>query len=197
MKKLQIGAFDQGVEGWINTDITAHLFVAKIPGLPFLMRKVGFLTEHRYQQHRAGIFARLRYLNVARKFPFADATFDCAYTSHMLEHLNPRDAEHCLREIHRVLKPGGVLRIAVPDLDQVLKRYLPEAPEAFLEELFESNQTSEKNMHHWQYNEFSLRRTLEDAGFRAVSRELFRHGHCPDLDRVECREESLFMEAVR
>jgi predicted SAM-dependent methyltransferase len=197
MKKLQIGAFDQGVEGWINTDITPHLFVAKIPALAFLMRRAGLLSEHRYQQHRLGIFARLRYLNVARRFPFDAATFDCAYTSHMLEHLNPRDADHCLCEIHRVLKPGGVLRIAVPDLDQFMKKYVREAPEAFLEKFFESNHTSAKNMHHWHYNEFSLRRSLEHAGFRAVSRESFRHGHCPDLDRIECREESLFMEAVR
>lgn len=197
MKKLQLGAFDQGLKGWVNTDITPHLLVAKIPGLAYLLRGVGLLPEHRYRQHRAGTFARLRYLNVASKFPFADGTFDCIYSSHMLEHLRPGDAKRCLSEIHRVLKPGGVLRIAVPDLDQVLKKYVPEAPEAFLEELFESNQRSAKNMHHWHYNEFSLRTSLEAAGFRNISKETFRQGRCPDLDRIECREESLFMEAVR
>ncbi len=197
MNKLQLGAFDQGLEGWVNTDITPHLFVAKIPGLAYVLRGIGLLPEHRYRQHSAGTFARLRYLNVASKFPFADGTFACVYSSHMLEHLRPGHAKRCLSEIHRVLKPGGVLRIAVPDLDQVLKKYVPEAPEAFLEELFESNQRSAKNMHHWHYNEFSLRRSLEAAGFRNISKETFRQGRCPDLDRIECREESLFMEAVR
>ena len=121
MKKLQLGAFDQGLEGWVNTDITPHLVVAKIPGLVHLLRGVRLLPEHRFRQHREGIFAKLRYLNVTRRFPFRDATFDCVYSSHMLEHLDPRDANHCLKESRRVLKQGGVLRVAVPDLDQVVR----------------------------------------------------------------------------
>jgi len=197
MEKLQLGAFDQGLEGWVNTDITPHLFIAKIPWLAFMLRGVGLLPEDRYRQHRARIFARLRYLNVARKFPFADASFDCVYSSHMLEHLHPGDANHCLSEIHRILKPGGVVRIAVPDLAQVLNKYVPEAPEVFLDELFESKQKSLKNMHHWHYNEFSLRRTLEAVGFQNIFKESFRQGRCLDLDLIEQREESLFMEAVR
>lgn len=197
MKKLQLGAFDQGLEGWVNTDITPHLVVAKIPGLVHLLRGARLLPEHRYRQHRSGTFAKLRYLNVARKFPFGDATFDCVYSSHMLEHLDPRDANHCLSESRRVLKLGGVLRIAVPDLDRVVKKYAPEEPEAFLEELFESNQKAAKNRHHWHYSEFSLRRSLEAAGFRNIFKETFHQGRCPDLERIECREESLFMEAVR
>jgi len=197
MKNLQLGAFDRGLEGWVNTDITPHLFIAKIPGLAFMLRGVGLLPGDRYQQHRAGIFARLRYLNVARKFPFADASFDYVYSSHMLEHLHPGDAKHCLAEIHRILKPGGVVRIAVPDLAEVLKKYVPEAPEVFLDELFESKQKSLKNMHHWHYNEFSLRMSLETVGFRNIFKESFRHGRCQDLDLIEHREESLFMEAVR
>ena len=197
MKKLQLGAFDQGLEGWVNTDITPHLFIAKVPGLAFMLRGVGLLPENRYQQHRAGTFARLRYLNVVRKFPFADGTFDYVYTSHMLEHLYPGDAKHCLSEIHRILKPGGVVRIAVPDLTHVVNKYLPEAPEVFLEELFQSKQRSTKDMHHWHYNEFSLRKSLEAVGFRDVFKESFRQGRCQDLEVIERREESLFMEGVR
>jgi SAM-dependent methyltransferase len=197
MKKLQLGAFDQGLDGWVNTDITPHLFIARIPGFAFVLRKAGLLSEQRYEQHRAGIFRRIRYLNVKHKFPFPDQTFDYVYSSHMLEHLHLAEAKHCLREIHRVLKPGGVVRIALPDLDRVLSRYVRDAPEAFLTEFFESNQASAKNMHHWHYNECSLRRTLEEAGFGTVFKESYLHGKCPDLDRIEVRPESLFMEAVR
>ena len=197
MKKLQIGAFDQGLEGWVNTDITPHLLVAKIPGLAYLLRGLRLIPEERYRQHRVGAFARLRYLNVVRRFPFGDATFECVYSSHMLEHLHPAAAMHCLSEIHRILKPGGIVRIVVPDLAQLITKYVPETPEAFLEALFESNQRSTKNMHHWQYNEFSMRRSLEAAGFQNVFKESFRRGRCQDLDRIESREESLFMEGVR
>lgn len=49
---------------------------------------------------------------------FADGTFMEVYASHVLEHFDYKDAlVAALREWHRVLAPGGVLRISVPDLD--------------------------------------------------------------------------------
>lgn len=56
--------------------------------------------------------------------PFPDATFDAVYHSHVLEHLDLPAAARLLRECHRVLKPGGTLRVAVPDLEQKARGYL-------------------------------------------------------------------------
>jgi len=62
--------------------------------------------------------------DVTRRFPFADSTFDAAYGSHVLEHLEPAVAEEVLRDGFRILKPGGIIRIAVPDLESIARLYL-------------------------------------------------------------------------
>lgn len=62
--------------------------------------------------------------DVTRRFPFADGTFDAVYGSHVLEHLEPAVAERVLGDCFRILKPGGILRIAVPDLESIARLYL-------------------------------------------------------------------------
>jgi predicted SAM-dependent methyltransferase len=57
-------------------------------------------------------------------FPFEDSEFDAVYHSHLLEHLPKRRAPLFLRECYRVLKPGGILRVVVPDLEQIARLYL-------------------------------------------------------------------------
>jgi SAM-dependent methyltransferase len=57
-------------------------------------------------------------------FPFAAETFDAVYGSHVLEHLEPEAGAQLLQECFRVLKPGGVVRIVVPDLETIARLYL-------------------------------------------------------------------------
>jgi len=62
--------------------------------------------------------------NLAKGIPFADSSVDVVYHSHVLEHLDRDVAVGFVREIARVLKPGGVLRVVVPDLERCCKAYL-------------------------------------------------------------------------
>lgn len=55
---------------------------------------------------------------------FADETVDLIYCSHALEYLDRSEAQRALREWHRVLKKGGVLRLAVPDFQALVDVYL-------------------------------------------------------------------------
>jgi hypothetical protein len=55
-RRLQLGAFDQATHGWVNTDITPHLFVARIPGLGWAFHRLGVIGPERYAAHRAGVF---------------------------------------------------------------------------------------------------------------------------------------------
>jgi glycosyltransferase involved in cell wall biosynthesis/SAM-dependent methyltransferase len=56
--------------------------------------------------------------------PFADDVFDVVYHSHLLEHFSLAEGERFLKECFRVLRPGGLLRLAVPDLENIAEAYL-------------------------------------------------------------------------
>jgi hypothetical protein len=62
--------------------------------------------------------------DLRKGIPYPDRTFDAVYHSHVLEHFPKQIAPVFLRECYRVLKPGGVIRVAVPDLEQIVRLYL-------------------------------------------------------------------------
>ena len=69
--------------------------------------------------------------DVNKGIPFADGSFDAVYHSHVLEHLKPDQGERLLKECFRVLAPGGVLRIVVPDLETIARLYLQKHQQAW------------------------------------------------------------------
>jgi len=62
--------------------------------------------------------------NLTLGIPFSGNYFDVIYHSHVLEHFQKKQAEAFLKECYRVLKPKGILRIAVPDLEQIARIYI-------------------------------------------------------------------------
>ena len=62
--------------------------------------------------------------DVRKGIPYEDETFDVVYHSHVLEHFSKQAAPCFFRECFRVLKPGGVIRVAVPDLEGIARLYL-------------------------------------------------------------------------
>lgn len=73
--------------------------------------------------------AEIRYHDVRRSLPFADQTFDAAYALHIVEHLTPAEAASLVDELFRVLKPGGIVRISTPDLEDICRSYLRQLDE--------------------------------------------------------------------
>jgi SAM-dependent methyltransferase len=198
-RKLHLGAFDQVHAGWVNTDITPHLLVARVPGLPFLLHTAGVIDTRRYNAYRDGTFRALRYLDLSRPFRFPDRSFECVFASHVLEHLHPDVAETCLREVHRVLVPDGIIRVAVPDLDQIVAEYDPTDPDAFLWGIYQGrgHRAKASVRHWWHYNARSLEALLRRVGFGEVFQCDYRQGRCPDVERIDNRPGSLFMEGVK
>lgn len=62
--------------------------------------------------------------NLLNGVPFPDNEFDVVYHSHVLEHFPKQNALTFLKECFRVLKPGGVMRVVVPDLESIVREYL-------------------------------------------------------------------------
>ncbi|MFL6228331.1 MAG: methyltransferase domain-containing protein, partial [Pyrinomonadaceae bacterium] len=85
-KKLNIGSGSNPLRGWLNTDLFPR-------GRP-----------------------RPILLDAARPLPLPDQSFDYIFTEHMIEHVAFERGIALLGECCRVLKPGGTLRVATPDL---------------------------------------------------------------------------------
>ena len=67
-----------------------------------------------------------------RDLPFPSDYVDLVYASHLLEHISEHETECVLREWRRVLKPGGELRIRVPDAQAACKRAAEEGIDCVL-----------------------------------------------------------------
>jgi len=62
--------------------------------------------------------------DVSQGLPFGSEQVDVCYASHLLEHLTRGQARALLVECFRVLRPGGIVRLAVPDLEAIVREYL-------------------------------------------------------------------------
>ena len=61
---------------------------------------------------------------IGRKLPYPAASFDVIYLCHVLEHHQDHQLVPALRDMHRLMKPGGVLRISTPDVERDARLYL-------------------------------------------------------------------------
>ena len=62
--------------------------------------------------------------NILKGLNFSDNSFNVVYSAQFIEHLTLEQAESVLKEVNRVLKPGGVLRLVTPDLEELANSYL-------------------------------------------------------------------------
>ena len=116
---------------------------------------------------------------------FGDGVADEVYASHILEHFSHAEAPNVLRDWVRVLKPGGRMRLAVPDAERL----------DFSDPLWHMHamgaQANEDDYHRSIYNEDRLRRLMEESGLTEVRRWESDNGDCASLPV------SLNLEAVK
>jgi hypothetical protein len=79
----------------------------------------------------------------------------------------------------------------------MVREYDSADPESFLQEVFQYGVGADKNSHHWHYNYNNLRSRLLGLGFYRVERRDFRVGACPDVQTIDSRPASLFVEALK
>jgi predicted SAM-dependent methyltransferase len=96
--------------------------------------------------------------NLLQGIPFGNESFDVIYHSHVLEHFTKEDGANFIKECYRVLKPNGVLRIAVPDLEQIARNYIH-----FLDKAIEGDQEAIHN-YNWTLIELYDQTVREYSG---------------------------------
>jgi predicted SAM-dependent methyltransferase len=105
-----------------------------------------------------------------RRLPgFADGTADLIYMCHVLEHMRAPHVEAVLREMKRILKVGGVLRLSVPDFDRLLDVYKASGEDLdAIDTQLMGGQESQYNIHYRAFNHRSLSGLLRNVGFADV-----------------------------
>jgi predicted SAM-dependent methyltransferase len=115
-------------------------------------------------------FRHVHYVHgVTRLMMFKDGFADLVYASHVLEHISYHHSVETLQEWGRLLKPGGVLRISVPDLDKILDIYKTEKhaiPE--IQGPLMGGQNYAYNFHYAVFNREHLTDLFLKAGFTKV-----------------------------
>ena len=108
------------------------------------------------------------YISPATKLRFDDDIFDLVYASHVLEHFKKDETQDVINEWVRVLKPGGIIRLSVPSIEQLIKIYQKTNDlESIIGPLM-GGQTYDFNFHYNAFNTKSLTAYLESAGCEAV-----------------------------
>lgn len=139
----------------------------------------------------------------------ADNSVELIYNCHVLEHFKRRDVPRVLREWRRVLKPGGVLRISVPDFASLCKVYQKYDGnlDLVVGALF-GRQDYLYNIHYNVFDFATLSRFLTDAGFASVRpydwRETehaaiddYAQAYIPHMDKEKGIQISLNVEATK
>lgn len=103
---------------------------------------------------------------------FPNGRFELVYSRQMLEHIPPWDTMRALREWYRVLEVGGKVRISVPDLEQIFRRWLIDGTTSeneALKNIYGNTLPYEKRYsrraHLTGFTFGRLRRLLEEVGF--------------------------------
>lgn len=110
------------------------------------------------------------------RLPFEDNSFSAAYHSHVLEHIPKKQASAFLSECHRVLAPGGVLRVVVPDLETIARLYLK-----YLDAAVAGDETAACR-HEWMTLELLDQMVREESGGEMV--KYWRQNPMPAEDFV-------------
>lgn len=211
--RVNVGCGSSPTIGWHNFDNSLTVRLAMIPLLPTFLASIGTLDAQQRKFVRAVRTTGISWAN-AHSIPLPDSSADVVYSSHMIEHLEPVvEAPGFLREVSRVLKPDGVVRIVVPDLQARIERYLQtHDADEFVDSLYMSERplrgllprirflmTGFRN-HRWMYDAASLMRLVETHGFcdaRALNAGQTTIADPGTLNLRERDGDSVYVEARR
>ena len=181
--KLNIGCGDRKMHGFINIDAREDM-------KPDVVADVTQIHEH--YKDVSLIYA----CHVLEHFPLKPSSFQ------------PFTWKDALKSWKDALKPGGVLRIAVPDIEAVCKYYVNTGDLDILYAFFYGGQKYDFDFHYHCWSFDTLKRDLEDLGFKEVKRydwkktehffiDDYSQAYLPHMDKKNGRLMSLNVEATK
>jgi predicted SAM-dependent methyltransferase len=175
---IQYGCGWSAPSGWVNFDASPTLRFERLP-------LVGWLyTKNKNRFPHEVIFG-----DIVKGLPILQDSCDGVYCSHVLEHLSLEDFRIALRNTNTMLKPGGIFRLVLPDLEYLAKQYFDNpADDAALNFMRESglgHKSRARNFkgfmismfgnsrHFWMWDYKSIKLELENAGFVDIRKAFF------------------------
>jgi SAM-dependent methyltransferase len=209
-RRLNLGCGTTSAPGWVNLDGSWAAWLSRHATLRRLLLSARIIPERSsYEQWPDDVIVR----DLRKPLPFAADSFDAIYASHVVEHLYRSDALRLLVECRRILRPGGVLRVVVPDLRAIVDEYIGGRRIGAAGEESQAGDPCERlnnrlmlrharppdgplflrlytlladfHSHKWAYDVPHLRALFEEAGFGCVGAREYLDSTIPGLADVE------------
>ncbi|MFN8207197.1 MAG: methyltransferase domain-containing protein [Bacteroidales bacterium] len=188
---------------WLNFDASPSLRIQKLP----LIGKVA-------KRKMKVIFPEnVLYGDIVKGLPVEDNSCIGIYCSHILEHLSLEDFRIALKNTYRILKPDGIFRCLVPDLEVYARKYIQNTAQGnklasidFIQETLLGLERRPRgiknffisffgNAHHlWMWDSNSLTEELKSAGFKNI--RLCQFNDCSDSMFREVEDPGRFIHSV-
>lgn len=205
--RVNLGSGPYAQPGWHNLDYSWSLLLSRAPLLRTVLHRLGVLGE----QHLVHWSPLVTRVDLRKRLPYRDGEVHAIYSSHALEHLYLADAQRLLGECCRVLGRGEVIRLALPDFGQIVLEFSknPGMSGMDVQKRINShprNRPTGKarirealsgSYHRWQPTRDLVESMLSTAGFEQIEFCPFRQGELPDVQTIETREASFFVEAKK
>lgn len=210
--RVNIGCGMTPTAGWINFDNSLAVRLARRPLLLNALTRARVLSKSSADLAVTAKSGNIRFADATRWIPCRDGSADVVYSAHMIEHLDRGEARRFLREVRRVLRPGGIVRLAAPDLALLAARYLSTGDaDEFVEQTYLAQARPAglvsraryavigPRHHLWMYDGGSLCELLRSEGFAGAA--VLPPGETTiadpgGLDLKERADESVYAEAV-
>jgi predicted SAM-dependent methyltransferase len=208
--KLNLGCGPVQPEGWVNVDGSNRAWLAsRLPWIDRICVSCKLFAPTDFNPSTV-------WANLLKRFPWDDRSVQAVYLGEILEHFTREEGEGLLRECHRVLELGGVIRVRVPDDAAFWGNYVREyeATRRLPRTQWSSDHTRWTRMHFqevcttrpkpWRsmghyhkfgYDDVSLILLLEKIGFREVDRRRLHESRIDDIQAVENRYD-LIVEGI-
>jgi SAM-dependent methyltransferase len=175
---VQYGCGLSAPDGWINFDVSPTLRLQRLPLIgQLLLKNLNVVFPD-----------NVKYGDITKGLPgISNDSCDGIFCSHVLEHLSLQDFRNALKNTYRILKPNGIFRCIVPDLELLARAYIKsldsgqkDASIKFIQDTLLGVENRKKglkglvttvlgNAHHlWMWDQQSLFEELTKTGFKDI-----------------------------